>query len=88
VLLCGASVATELFAQANQDLAARAPRHADFEHDDADVSDQLRHAGDELPEFLPSDRRPDSGRSSGERRLQSRLFHAAARLQTAVLRSH
>src|SRR5262245_21535099 len=80
------------FRPGQPDLAARAPRDVEFEHDDSHVSDQLRHAGNELPEFLPSERRRNAGgrhRGDGEyRRRQSRLFHAAARLQTAVLSAH
>jgi len=72
------------------DRAARAPRRAEFEHDDPHVPDQLRYAGDELPEFLPSERRRNPGRRGARkyRRLQSRLLHSAARLQTAVLKLH
>jgi len=50
------------------------------------MSDQLRHAGNELPEFLPSDRCPNSGRSSEYRRLQPQLLYSAACVQTAVLK--
>jgi hypothetical protein len=53
------------------------------------MSDQLRHAGNELPEFLPSDHRGGNGKSRGGggfRRLQSQLHDAAACLQTAVLK--
>jgi hypothetical protein len=39
-----------------------------------------------LPEFLPSDRCPNSGRSSEYRRLQSQLLYSAACVQTAVLK--
>ena len=49
------------------------------------MSDQLRHPGNELPEFVPSNRCPNPGGASGHRRLQSQLFDAAACLQTAVL---
>jgi hypothetical protein len=53
------------------------------------MSDQLRHAGNELPEFLHSDHRGGGGKSCGVneyRRLQSQLHDAAAGLQTAVLK--
>src|SRR5262245_8259949 len=61
---------------------------ADREYDDHHVSGQLRHAGDELPEFLRSDHRGGDGKSCGVerfRRLQSQLHESAACLQTAVL---
>ena len=62
---------------------------ADREYDDHHVSGQLRHASDELPEFLPSDHRGGGDKSCGVneyRRLQSQLHDATACLQTAVLK--
>jgi hypothetical protein len=53
------------------------------------MSGQLRHAGNDLPEFLPSDHRRDGSESSGasgQRRLQSQLHNPAACLQTALLK--
>jgi hypothetical protein len=52
------------------------------------MSDQLRHPGNELPEFVHSNRCPNPGGASGQRRLQSQLFDTAACLQTAVLNGH
>jgi hypothetical protein len=53
------------------------------------MSGQLRHAGNELPEFLPSDHRGGGDKSCGVneyRRLQSQLHDATACLQTALLK--
>jgi hypothetical protein len=53
------------------------------------MSDQLRHAGNELPEFLHSNHRGGGDKSCGVneyRRLQSQLHEPAAGLQTAVLK--
>jgi hypothetical protein len=53
------------------------------------MSGQLRHAGNELPEFLHSDHRGGGDKSRGVneyRRLQSQLHEPAAGLQTAVLK--
>jgi hypothetical protein len=53
------------------------------------MSGQLRHAGNELPEFLHSDHRGGGDKSCGVneyRRLQSQLHDPAACLQTAVLK--
>jgi hypothetical protein len=62
---------------------------ADREYDDHHVSGQLRHASDELPEFLPSDHLGGGDKSCGVneyRRLQSQLHDPAAGLQTALLK--
>jgi hypothetical protein len=62
---------------------------ADREYDNHHMSDQLRHAGNELPEFLHSDHRGGGDESCGVneyRRLQSQLHEPAAGLQTAVLK--
>src|SRR5262249_43746424 len=62
---------------------------ADREYDDHYVSGQLRHAGDELPEFLPSDHRGGDGKSrggGGERRPQTQPHDPTTGLQTAVLK--
>ena len=62
---------------------------ADREHDNHHMSGQLRHAGNELPEFLHSDHRGGGDKSCGVneyRRLQSQLHDPAACLQTAVLK--
>jgi len=53
------------------------------------MSGQLRHAGNELPEFLHSNHRvggDKSCRDNEHRRLQSQLHDPAACLQTAVLK--
>jgi hypothetical protein len=53
------------------------------------MSGQLRHAGNELPEFLHSDDRGGGHKSCGVneyRHLQSQLHDPAACLQTAVLK--
>jgi hypothetical protein len=66
-----------------------APHTADREYDNHHMSDQLRHAGNELPEFLHSDHRGGGDKSCGVneyRRLQSQLHEPAAGLQTAVLK--
>ena len=76
------------FRSGQSDCATCAPHDAICEYNDPHMSDQLRHAGNELPEFLPSDRCPNSGGASGQRRLQSQLFDTAACLQTAVLNGH
>jgi hypothetical protein len=68
------------------DCAACSPHSAIPEYNNSHMSDQLRHPGNELPEFVPSNRCPNPGGASGHRRLQSQLFDAAACLQTAVLK--
>jgi hypothetical protein len=65
------------------------PHAADREYNDHHMSDQLRHAGNELPEYLHSKHRGGGDKSCGVnecRRLQSQLHDAAAGLQTAVLK--
>jgi hypothetical protein len=81
-------VCNRRFRPGRSDHESRAANTADREYDDHHVSGQLRHAGDELPEFLRSDHRGGDGKSCGVerfRRLQSQLHDAAARLQTALL---
>jgi hypothetical protein len=74
------------FRSGQSDCATCAPHDAICEYNEPHMSDQLRHAGNELPEFLPSDRCPNSGRSSEYRRLQPQLLYSAACMQTAVLK--
>jgi hypothetical protein len=74
------------FRSGQSDCATCAPQDAISEYHNSHMSDQLRHTGNELPEFLPSDRCPNSGRSREYRRLQPQLLYSAACVQTAVLK--
>jgi hypothetical protein len=93
----GGARATELRGVWNRAFCSERPGYqsctshtADREYSNDDMSDQLRRAGNDLPEFLPSDHRRDGSKSYGasEWHLQSQLHYSAACLQTAVLKGH
>ena len=56
-------VCNRAFRSGQSDRESCAHHTADDKYDDAHVSGQLRHAGNELPEFLHSDHRGGGGKS-------------------------